>query len=357
MTTESLLIGVLVSLITTLVAIPYFIRFFNSIGIVGTDQQKSSKPVIPQAGGIPVFFGFTLGVLAFIFFNTYTNPFNPANAEHGLNLTLLFASLLSMSVIAMTGFFDDLNIRSQKILTKLDTVDYRVGLKQWQKPLLTLVAAIPLIAVRAGTSYISLPLMGVVHLGPWYALILIPLAVVCVSNAANMLAGFNGLEAGMTSVLLAALGIFLIQGNQFEAGIIALCAAAALLAFLKFNFYPAQMFPGDSLTYFAGAAIIAAAVIGNAEKFTFILFLPWITEAFLKLRGRFAVRSYGDLQKDGTLRAPYSKVYSLPHAVMKLPFWLGLRKGFTEKQVAGVLIGLEIILAIATLAFYQFFQY
>ena len=357
MTPESLLIAVLVSLISTLFAIPYFIRFFNRIGIVGTDQQKQGKPVVAQAGGIPVFFGFTLGVLTFIFLNSYNVPFAGQGTVPALDFAVLFAALLSTSIIAMTGFFDDLNIRSQRVLTKMDTVDYRVGLKQWQKPLLTLVAAIPLMAVRAGTSYISLPLMGVVHFGPWYALLLIPLAVVFVSNASNMLAGINGLEAGMTSVLLAALGVFLLGHGQIEASVIAFCAAAALLAFLKFNFYPAQMFPGDSLTYFAGAAIISAVVIGNAEKIGILLFIPWIVEVLLKLRGRFAVRSYGDLQKDGTIRAPYPKIYSLTHVAMRLPFWLGHKKGFTEKQVGLVLIGGEIVLALATLTFYSLVQY
>lgn len=352
----TLLVAVLVSLVSTLFVIPYFIRFFTRISIVGTDQQKPGKPTIAQAGGIPVFFGFMLGVLTFIFLNTYTNPLSPSGL-HELNLGIIFAALLSTSVIAMTGFFDDLNIRSQRVAISSDAVDYRVGLAQWQKPLLTLVASIPLIVIRAGTSFVALPLMGLVSLGPWYSLILVPLAVVCVSNATNMLAGINGLEAGTTSVMLIAIGIFLLQHGETEGAVIAFCAAAALIAFLKFNWFPAQMFPGDSLTYFAGAAIVSSIVIGNAEKLGILLFIPWIIEALLKLRGRFDVRSYGDLQKDGTLRAPYKNIYSLTHVAMKLPFWLGMKRGFTEKQVASILIASQIFLSVAVLLFYNVFSY
>ena len=350
-------IAVLVSLISTLFVIPYFIRFFLKISIVGTDQQKLSKPIIAQAGGIPVFFGFMLGVLTFVFLNTYANPISLTGGVHDLNLAIIFAALLSTSVIAMTGFFDDLNVRPQRVAISSDAYDFRVGLKQWQKPLLTLVASIPLIVVRAGTTFLSLPLIGIVQLDHFYPLLLVPLAVVCVSNATNMLAGINGLEAGMTTVMLTAIGIFLLQHGSTEGAIIAFCAAAALLAFLKFNWTPAKMFPGDSLTYFAGAAIVSAIVIGNAEKLGILLFIPWIIEALLKLRGKFDVRSYGNIQKDGTLRAPYEKIYSLTHVVMKLPFWLGWKKGFTEKQVAVILIGSEIILAIAVLTFYNVFNY
>ena len=199
--------------------------------------------------------------------------------------------------------------------------------------------------------------MGLVNLGSIYPLLLVPIAVVCVSNATNMLAGVNGLEAGTSSVMLIAIGIFLLQQGSPEGAAIAFCAAAALLAFLKFNWFPAKMFPGDSLTYFAGAAIVSSIVIGNAEKLGMLLFIPWIIEALLKLRGRFNVRSYGDLQRDGTIKAPYDKIYSLTHIAMKLPKWLRMKRGFTEKQIATCIIALEIALAIFVLVFYNIFRY
>ncbi|MFH1246958.1 MAG: hypothetical protein V1644_01125 [Candidatus Micrarchaeota archaeon] len=345
---------ILISFFSTLFVIPYFMRFFNRIGIIGTDQQKRGTPIIPQAGGIPVFFGFLLGVLILVSVNTFVS-------ETQLNLLAIFAALLSTSVIAMTGFFDDLNVRTQKVAISSDAVDFRVGLKQWQKPLLTLAASIPLIAINAGVSSANLPLLGFVDFGIFYPLIVIPIAVVCVSNATNMLAGINGIEAGMSSVALTGLGIFLLQNSAkpgaFEGAVIAFCAAAALLAFLKFNWFPAKMFPGDSLTYFAGAALVSVIVIGNAEKLGILLFTPWMIEALLKLRGKFKVRSYGDLQKDGTIKAPYPKIYSLTHVAMRLPYWLGMKKGFTEKQIATVLIAGEIILTIAVLMFYSMVTY
>ncbi len=345
-----LALSIIIAFTATFLAIPYFMRFFNRIGIVGTDQQKKDKPIIPQAGGIPVFFGFLIGLLVFVGINTFLN---------GQSLTLLpiFAVLLSTAVISMVGFFDDLNVRTQKVAISSDAIDFRVGLKQWQKPLLTLAASIPLIAINAGTSSAILPLIGVVNFGILYPLLLIPIAVVCVSNATNMLAGVNGVESGTTSVALTAIGVFLLERGHIEGSVIAFTTAAALLAFLKYNWIPAKMLPGDSLTYFAGAAIVSSVIIGNAEKLGILLFLPWIVEALLKLRGKFKVRSYGNLQLDGTLKAPYAKIYSLTHVVMKLPYWLKMKKGFTEKQIAIVLIAGQILLSAAVLIFYNIFTY
>lgn len=340
----SLLVPLAVAFLATYLVIPAFMRFFLRLGVIATDVQKPGKPSIPIAGGIPVFFGFTLGTLLFIAANTFVT-------RTPLNLVNVFAAILSASLITLVGFFDDLNVMRRKVAIGSGTIDYKVGLAQWQKPLLTLAAAVPLMAVSAGVTKMSLPLLGEMEFGVLYPLVLIPVAVVCVSNATNMLAGINGLEAGSTSIALAALGGFLWWQGRFEGAAIALCAVAAQLAFLKFNWFPAKIFPGDSLTYFSGAVFVSAVIIGNAEKLGIIIFTPWIIEAFLKLRGRFKFHSYGNLQRDGSLKAPYKKIYSLTHVAMKLPRWLGLKCGFKERQIALLLILFEAIACAVALAF------
>ncbi|MGC9114329.1 MAG: MraY family glycosyltransferase [Candidatus Micrarchaeia archaeon] len=336
-------LGFIVSFAATYFVVPYFIRFFGGIELWATDAQKKDKRRVPLGGGVPVLFGFLLGLFYLVAVDTFV-------AKLGFNTTLLFAALLSMVLITFVGFFDDLNVRRQRREIGSDAVDYKVGLKQWHKPLLTLFAAIPLMVIGTGVSSIYLPFFGYLNLGLLYPLILVPLAVVCVSNATNMLAGLNGLEAGTSAVALLALGGYLALLGRFEAAAIAFCVFVALLAFLRYNWVPAKIFPGDSLTYFNGAAIVSVVIVGNIEKFGAIIFIPWIIEAFLKLRGRFKVRSFGNLQADGTLKEPYEKIYSLTHAAMRLPRWLGRSKRFTEKQVVAVLIGLEALICIFAFA-------
>jgi len=116
------------------------------------------------------------------------------------------------------------------------------------------------------------------------------------------------------------------------------------LALLYWNKYPAKILPGDSLTYLIGAVIVTVVVLGNMEKFGIIIFTPWIIEAFLKLRSKFRARSLGDLQPDGTVKAPYKKIYSLTHVVMKI-------RPFKEWQVAAILMALEVVFVVMAFIF------
>jgi len=324
---------------------PYFMRFFSGIELWATDVQKRLRPVIPLSGGIPVLFGFLLGFFALVAADTFI-------LRSQLDTKLLFAALLSMVLISFIGFFDDLNVRRQRMNISSDAVDFKVGLKQWQKPLLTLFAAIPLTVVGAGDSIVSLPFLGEINFGILFPLLVIPLAVVTVSNATNMLAGFNGLEAGLSAIALSTLGAYLSLLGRWEAAAIAFCVTASLLAFLRYNWIPARMFPGDSLTYLSGAAIVSVILLGNIERFSIIVFTPWIMEALLKLRGRFKVRSFGNLQPNDTLMAPYRKIYSLTHVAMKIPQWLNLRQGFNERQVVILLLAMQIIVSAIAFTFF-----
>jgi UDP-N-acetylglucosamine--dolichyl-phosphate N-acetylglucosaminephosphotransferase len=118
---------------------------------------------------------------------------------------------------------------------------------------------------------------------------------------------------------------------------IALLYAAALFAFLRYNWYPARIMPGDSLTYSIGAVVAVVTIIGNIEKFALYCFVLWFIEFVLKARSRFKAQSFGILQGDGTLSAPYEHVYSLTHLVMKIG-------RFTEKEVTAILVLSEMII-------------
>ena len=143
----------------------------------------------------------------------------------------------------------------------------------------------------------------------------------------------------MGSVLLTALGVYSLMNQRIVAGALALTFASALLAFFRYNWYPARIFPGD-LNYIIGAVTVSVAVIGDIEKFSVLCFIPWVLEAFLKLRSKLQAESYGLLQNDGTLKAPYQRIYSLTHLVMKIG-------GLRERGVSLILIFTEILICIS----------
>jgi UDP-N-acetylglucosamine--dolichyl-phosphate N-acetylglucosaminephosphotransferase len=196
-------------------------------------------------------------------------------------------------------------------------------------------------AVNVGVTNMVLPFIGRVELGLFYPLVLVPLAVLCCSNATNFFAGFNGLEAGMGLVLQVSLGVFALINNKLPATVIALVFAVALASFLRYNWYPAKVFPGD-LNYTIGAVVACVTILGNMEKFAILCFSPWILEALLKALSRFKAENYGVLQSDGTVKPREANIRSLTHLVMRLG-------RFTEKQVTTILIALEVI--VCTLAF------
>lgn len=338
---ESVIIVCLVSFLATLFITPKLMTFLRGCGINGIDQQKKSKPVLPSSGGLAVAFGLLGGIMAYIAFSTFF-----MGTWGGLNLLLAASS--TILIVVLIGVLDDINIKNAKKKDSSGTEEYRVGLPQWLKPLLTLPAAMPLMAVSAGESALTPPFIGfAVELGLLYPLVLVPVAVLCISNATNMLAGMNGLESGLGFFASLSVGIYALFLGRVEGAIIALCLAAALLAFLRYNWYPAKMLPGDSLTYLIGATFAAAVIIGNVEMFAFIVFIPWVVEAFLKLRGRFAVASLGDLQPDGTLKSKYKKIYSLTHIVMK-------SGRFTENQVTLILMGTEVLFCLIAFVVYAY---
>ena len=327
------LVSLLVTFVTTLLVIPKSIVFLRNISVVGRDIQKKGNPLVPEMGGVPVLIGFLGGALLY----TATNTFYFRNEAY----ISLLAAMLTVTLITLIGMLDDLTALLKQDSSRFNSRDYksvkRTGFKQRHKFLLPLPAAVPLMAVQSGVSVVSVPFFGALDIGILYPLFIIPLAVFGASNACNMLAGMNGLEAGLGAVLIGALGLYAyMQTGNVIAVAVAFMFVAALLAFLMFNWYPAKLFAGDSLTYTIGAVAAVVAILGNIEKFALFCFIPWFVEFALKLRSRFKAESFGILQKDGTLRALGNRVCSLTHVVMRMG-------RFREWQVSCILIGVEVV--------------
>ena len=330
-------LAVIVSFAAALFITPRFIRFLEAAGITGKDIQKRERPTIAEMGGPAVLTGFLAG----IFFYIWVKVFLYGEVQ---NLVELFAGITTILIITIIGMFDDLSSLTRK--GKADNFGNlkRIGLKQWQKPLLTLPAAIPLMAIMAGDTSIAVPLLGSINVGIFYPLLIVPMAIIGASNATNILAGMNGLEAGLGIVLISTLGAYAYLHESVAAAMIAFTFAISLLAFLWFNKYPARIMPGDSMTYAIGSVVAVVAIIGNMEKFALYVFILWFVELALKIRSRIdlghTAESFGVLQPGGTLKAPYPKIYSLTHAVMKI-------RPMKEWQVVMVLVGLQVLISMS----------
>jgi UDP-N-acetylglucosamine--dolichyl-phosphate N-acetylglucosaminephosphotransferase len=335
-----LIAAVMLSFAVSYLSIPIFNKFMIAARIVGRDIMKKDGGLIPDMGGPGVIMGFVLGVFVYIGLEVFA-------LKNSADLINILASLNTILIITIIGIFDVLTSLMKKkegggIFERLK----RRGIPSWFYFSLPLPAALPLMAVNAGVTSMVLPLVGRVQLGLIYPLILIPLAVLCCSNATNFFAGFNGLEAGMGFVLHFTLGVFALFTNHVAAAVIALAFAMALLSFLRYNWYPAKVFPGD-LNYTIGAVAACVTVLGNMEKFAILCFTPWIIESILKALSKFQAENYGILQQDGTLKPREEKIRSLTHLVMK-------SGKFTEVQVTSILIALEVAVCVVAVAVIRF---
>ncbi len=320
--------SLIVSFSAVYLATPRIISYFKAVGIADTDEHKKRKPLVATSAGMCAVVGIIAGLFFYIGMKVFV-------LQSSVQVVELLAAVSSILIITFVGFLDDLNTKQESYQGS----SVKAGISRWMKPILTLPAAVPLMAVSAGTTTMVLPLIGSIDLGLLYPLLVIPIVVVCVANMVNMLGGYNGLEAGMGLVYTASLGLYAFHIGETPAAAILLTCAATLLALVKYVKVPAGILAGDSLTYALGAVVACGAIIGNIERAALITMFPFIVQGLLKFysklrEGHFA-SDLGVLQKDGTIRRRYKKIYSLTH--------LALGSGATEKQVVGRLIAVQLV--------------
>jgi len=128
----------------------------------------------------------------------------------------------------------------------------------------------------------------------WVWLIFIPIVIfiiTAVSNGANLTDGIDGLAAGSSAIIVFTLGIFAwISGNTIfseylnimyiphvgEVTIFIAAMVGALIGFLWYNTYPAQVFMGDTGSLTIGGIIAVLAIMVRKE-----LLIPVLCGIFL----------------------------------------------------------------------------
>jgi len=320
-----------ISFIIAFIGISWWIDVGNRFGFKGKDMNKPYETYAVEAGGVWVSFGASFGLLVIIAAHRYFN------GEYYFLPELMSLALL-LFMASFLGFLDDL-------------LGWKKGLRVWQRVIFMGPLALPMVVIKAGVSTISIPFIGAINLGLLYPLILVPIGILGASNAFNMIAGYNGLEAGMGLVLMIFTFIFSwIKGLEHVA-YASLVMAFALAAFLIYNWYPAKTFPGNSLTYGFGAYYASLVILGNFEKFGVLMFTLYFIEFLLFIRGlKHGVykENFGKVNPDGSLEPPYDRVYSVTHLTIKL--LKKIRGKAYERSVTITIIIIQIIISIISLS-------
>ncbi|MEZ0394572.1 MAG: glycosyltransferase 4 family protein [Desulfurococcaceae archaeon] len=326
-------IASLLAAILTAASLRWWIGRAAAIGLVGRDMNKPGEAYAAEAGGVWVTFSVAFSLLAYAGLAAYVD-----GDEGPLKPLAAMALLLFMS--SFLGFLDDI-------------LGWRKGIRAIYRIVYMAPLSLPLVALRLGSPVITVPFIGEVNLGVLFNLVLVPIGVVGASNGFNMLAGYNGLEAGMgLALMLSSLAVGAMRGDEVVVAL-SLVMASSLAVFLAYNWYPARVFPGNSLTYGLGAYYAGLVVLGKFVRLGVSFFALYFVELLLFVRGLahgVYKQNFGRPQPDGSLLPPYDKCYSLTHVAIKA--LTRLRGRATERGVVAFILALQLAVILASFAAY-----
>jgi len=233
----------LTALVTSFLLVPLAMRLAAPFGMIDEpDSRRIHLKPIPRSGGLAVFIAFHVAALAcyFIFWPEFRG---------GTDFSWWLAFAPASFVLFFIGWMDDSE-----------------GLSPWIK-LLGQFTAANLFFILSDSSVgnllgLSLPLWL-----EWTLTIVWCLALI---NAFNLIDGMDGLCAGIA--VISGIGIalsFVVRGLAGDA-IIALALIGAAIGFLRYNFYPARIFLGDTGSMFLGFTL-AAIALQTSDKSTLLV--------------------------------------------------------------------------------------
>ncbi len=217
-------------------------------------QTHFGKSGTPTMGGIIIILAILIAVLTSRFFKTE-----------------VWAVIFFILGFGLIGFIDDYI----KVIMRQNE-----GLKPFQKIMGQLIFSVLLACYGSkysamGTRLI-IPFVNIhIDLGVLYIPFITFFAVGMV-NAVNLTDGLDGLNTGVTLIVMAAFSLIansLKETNEIYEGISLISAAVtgACLGFLRHNANPAKVFMGDTGSLALGGAVASVAVLSNT-----VLFIPII---------------------------------------------------------------------------------
>lgn len=228
----------------------WLIKTLTIRGSIAEDYHKPNRPFVPWPGG-PAILSSVLMVETLLYFIT---------EEPGV-LSIVLVTLIA----GMVGLADD----------------------KWKlggaiKPVLLILAGLPIIFLETYYSHPVFPFFGGVRLTIVYPILVLG-AVPIVTNAANMLDVLNGVLSGTMVIISIPLMIALVLQANYVILAATMPFIASSLAFYIFHRYPSKIFPGDSGSLALGALFASLVIVGRVEIVAIVAFLPAILNSFFIL--------------------------------------------------------------------------
>ena len=303
-------IGFILSLLGTNYALPHSIRKLRDSKYVVRDMYKIDSVFIPTNAGMIVLFTSFLAI----------------------SITPLLSRILQR-LFGYDSNFMDLNIESISLLLVVSIysiyglVDDLVDIGRIPKLFFPLFFSYPLLSIISPTS-IWLPVIGSFDLSQtfvsWltyndlFRVIIIPVYVMVVANLVNMHSGYNGMQSGLSLIILSTLVIKSFLDGNFSSIVPIGSFLGAMVAFWRFNRFPSRVFEGNIGSLLFGSLIGCVIVIQEywwfgffillPHTFNFILWIYWLlmmkldSSNYLETTGLH--QKFGSIKRDGTIKVP-----------------------------------------------------
>jgi phospho-N-acetylmuramoyl-pentapeptide-transferase len=297
----------------------------------GTPDTHALKTKTPTMGGLIFLFSALVSTLLWArVFSHY----------------VLLALLVTVGM-GLIGFVDDyLKLRQRRLGQKNEglverykligqvTIGLALGFYLWQFPL----------ALNLPAASTTLPFYKYILLVPVFPVLYVfwtTFVLVGVSNAVNFTDGLDGLAAGLSAIAFGTLaifayligrvdwsrylGIFYLQ-HSGELTIYCLAMVGALIGFLWFNTYPAQVFMGDTGSLALGGAIGTIAILLKSEFLLVFIGMVFFAEMMSVVLQRYVFKYR---------RRRHGLEYAQQHRVfLRAPLHHHFEvKGWSEQQV------------------------
>jgi len=305
------LLTFLVALSTTYFVTPIVRKFaFRVKALDHPDSRKVHAAPVPYLGGLAIYLGFLLAIVIAISFAKWG----------GIKIGIgnLLGILLGGTLLMGVGIVDDIR-----------------GMTPMVKLFFQTIAAAIVIYYGIEISFVSNPFDGIWMIG-WFTIPLTLLWIVGVTNAMNLIDGLDGLASGVTAISCLALFFVALRTHQVGAAILVIALGGAVLGFIRYNFFPASIFLGDSGSMFLGFILATTSIIGVLKTTLVVaLFVPVLILGVPIFDTLFAI---GRRLKNGT--HPFMADDKHIHHLL-------LRAGFTKREAV-----LCIYLACFVLSFF-----
>lgn len=228
-----------ISICMSLALTALFIRVAPSLGLLdhpSEDRQTHTK-ITPLAGGVAIFFAFNL--TCWLIYNYFLTRFNGY-----LTLDWWAAFFVASSILLVVGLIDD-----------------RFGVSPKVKLLGQAIATCTLYYLSNSDVNLFQTDFSV-----FWTFIFILIWNLAIINAFNLIDGLDGLCSGLATIPAIGLTLVFILRGSFGDSLICLALAGACLGFLKYNFYPAKVFLGDTGSMFLGFALANISLHVGSEK-------------------------------------------------------------------------------------------